>query len=203
VELKEDILDIETLQKFCCKDAEKYLLQHPFTQDGITWATNGWVAIGVPALADVPVNDLAPNMAKIKPATEPAEWFEIPAIDVHSCSVCHGEINEFECPECRGSGAVTLKNDWSVYEGIECCQCEGRGTVQICRYCSGTGVDSTGLLRVGSTQFKQNALWFIKDLPGIRIAPTGEAAVAWLKFDGGGIGYLMPAKERSNPPPVG
>lgn len=189
------------LQKFCCKDEEKVALLQPFTQDGIKWATNGWVAIGVPALADVPVNDSAPNMAKIVPATEPGEWFEIPEIDVHICKVCRGEINEFECPECRGAGSVTLENEWTQYEGIECGHCEGEGTVQMCRYCSGTGVDSKGLLRIGSAEFKQNALWLIKDLPGIRISPTGDTTAAWLKFDGEGIGYLMPGKNRSNPPP--
>jgi hypothetical protein len=189
------------MQKFCCKDAEKYAIHKPFTQDGTTWATNGWVAISVPALFGVPFNADAPDMSKVKPATEPGEWFEIPPIDVHSCKVCHGEINEFECPECKGSGTVTLKNEYTRYEGIECGQCEGEGTVQFCRYCSGTGVDAKSLVRIGCAEFKQNALWLIKDLPGIRISPTSDKTPAWLKFDGGGIGYLMPGKDRSNPPP--
>jgi hypothetical protein len=159
------------------------------------------VAIGVPALADVPANGMAPNMTKIKPKTAASEWFEIPTIDVHSCNICQGEINDFECPECKGIGVVTLKNEWTRYEGIECGQCEGDGLVHFCRYCSGTGVDSTSLINIGDAEFKQNALWLLKDLPGIRISPTGGTTAAWLKFDGGGIGYLMPGQDRSNPPP--
>jgi hypothetical protein len=188
------------LQKFCSKEIAKDALRKPFTQDGITWATNAWVAVGVPALADVPENDGAPNMGKLGKGLEPGEWFEIPAVDVHSCTNCEGEITDIECHECKGHGHVTLTNDYGrgkmIYEGIDCGSCDGEGRIEICPYCSGTGVDcEDGLLTIGPAQFKQNALWLIDGLPGIQISPTGPTTLAFLRFDGGGVGFLMPGKD--------
>lgn len=186
------------LQKFCSKDAERYGLDKPFTQGDMTWATNGWVAIGVPALPDVPGNDISPVMDKLSKPTGEEVWFDLPEISVDTCEVCQGKVVEIECYECNGHGHVTLKHDYgkghTMYEGIDCGSCDGDGTISICPYCSGTGVDAKGMLAIGPAEFKQNALWLIKDIPGIQIAPTGPTTFAYLRFDGG-RGYLMPGKD--------
>ena len=185
------------LKKYCSKDQTKYSIAEPFTQDGISWATNGWMIIGIPALPEVPVNPKAPNISRVAPNTEPQEWFDIPEVEVTPCKTCEGVINNFKCPECYGSGAVTLKNDFTVYEGIECGSCDGDGEVPFCKHCYGTGVDASGMITIGAAQFKANALYLIKNLPGIQISPTGEYTPAYLRFDGGGVGFLMPGKDHN------
>jgi hypothetical protein len=184
------------LQKYCSKDAENYGMDKPFTQGDMTWATNGWVAIGVPAISGVSENDISPIMDKLSKPGGEETWFDLPEISVDTCEVCQGKVGGIECYECKGHGHVALKHDYgkgyTMYEGIVCGSCEGEGTVSICPFCSETGVDTTkGMLIIGQAKFKQNALWMIKDLPGIQIAPTGPTTFAYLKFDGG-RGYLMP-----------
>jgi hypothetical protein len=42
--------------------------------------------------------------------------------------------------------------------------------------------------------FSIDAITLISKLPGVAIAPTGPITPAWLTFDGGGIGSLMPCR---------
>lgn len=184
------------LQKFCCKDPlKKEALAQPFTQDGITWATNGWMVIGVPALPEISENPNAPLISKVKPGQAPGQWYSVPVVDVHTCRHCNGAVTGFDCYECNGHGTVTLKNEYHEYSGIECESCDATGEVLLCKYCSGTGVDSEVMVEIGPAVFKANALHTIKDLPGIQIAPTGPTTPAYLRFDGGGVGFLMPGKD--------
>jgi hypothetical protein len=182
------------LQRFCCKDPLRAeAMGRPFTQEKTTWATNGWVAIGVPAVDAVSANPNAPYVGKVTPKTSPMEWFDIPVAEVAECEFCGGKVNDFPCPECKGHGTVTLKNDFTQYDGVECGTCDGAGEPLYCPLCSGTGVNSNELITIGTAQFKANALWLIRDLPKIQISPTGETTVAWLRFEGG-EGFLMPGK---------
>ena len=184
------------LQKFCCKNPE--LLQSmgaPFTQDGRTWATNGWVMIGVPVVDSIPENDKAPRVSKVIPKKDPVEWFDIPPLlTLKECKVCNGKIIDSPCYECGGSGYVNLRNDYSEYWNVGCASCEEEGKIPFCPNCSGTGFFAEEMVQIGNAVFAMNALYMVKDLPGIQISPTGKTTVAHLKFDDG-VGYLMPAKD--------
>ena len=180
------------LNKFCKQDGDPRL-GPPFTQNGKTWACNGWLAIGVPALRDVPVNSMAPDMTKAHPATDPDTWYGVPVVDVQPCKVCKGQVKSFTCPECNGKGIVTLQNDFSIYEP-ECNTCDGEGDVGECTHCSGTGYDSDNQTDIGPATFNDRALLLIMNLPNVQIGPTGKLTPAMIKFDGG-EGYLAPANK--------
>jgi len=182
------------LKQFCCKDPMHPNIAEPFTQGGKTWATNGFLAIGVTPIFGVRKQD-TPKMAElISKAGEPGEWYKVPAVEVQTCKHCAGVVNNCKCYECGGVGTVTLSNTYTEYSGIECGSCEGEGEVLMCRYCSGTGVDADELVTIGPAQFKANALHLLRDLPNVEISPTGAETSAHLRFDGG-IGFLMPGKD--------
>jgi len=181
------------LSKFCVKDSERHGMNHPFTQNGKTWATNGWLAIGVPERADVPANDHAPDISRCHPTTPPEVWYDIPVVDVQPCKFCKGKIKDFTCPECNGRGVVNLANYYSEYN-MDCNTCDGNGDVDECIHCAGTGYDSDKQTDIGNTTFNNRALMLIVDLPNVQIGPTGKTSPALIKFDGG-EGFLMPANK--------
>lgn len=181
------------LQKFCSKDPEKSIIQAPFNQNGKTWATNGWVAIGVPEIAGF-VSRSSPPVSSLDSA-EPEVWHDLPEVEVEDCTVCKGEVTNHPCNECNGGGTVTLRNEYSEYSGIECGTCDGEGEAPVCQYCSETGISPDKQVKIGPAWFNANAIWIIRDLPGIQISPTGETSVALLRFDGG-TGFLMPSTWR-------
>jgi hypothetical protein len=187
------------LTHFCCKNPIHLNIHTPFTQGDYTWATTGFLAIGVPVLPDVPENPSAPDMnepRKAAEASQKGEWFPVPVIDADGdCPHCKGIVVNFNCYECGGLGTVTLKNQYTEYSGIECATCEGEGEAMYCGHCLGTGKDANGLVDIGSGRFRRHALLLLRDLPNVEICPTGTESPAYLRFSGGGIGFLMPAKD--------
>lgn len=184
-------MDIETLKRFCSRDTTSTLTA-PFLQCGYLWATNGVVIIGIPSSTgekrDTP--DTTPFTINI-PETG---WLNIPEVEVAPCEFCNGKVVDIKCGECNGVGAVTLKNKWTEYDGIECGSCDGFGELHICPRCSQTGVQGKGVTLNG-VYFGANILHFIKDLPGVQICPTEPMKFAYLRFNGG-IGAIMPAIPR-------
>lgn len=185
------------LQRFCKRDGD-FRMGAPFTQNGKTWATNGWLAIGVPERDDVPANELAPKMEKAHPTAEPPDvWYGVPIVDVQTCKHCGGKIRNCTCPECNGRGYVKFSNDYTNYTN-DCDTCDGEGEIETCHFCQGTGYDSEKQTDIGGATFNNRALLLIMDLPGVQIAPTGKRSPAFIKFDGG-VGYLMPANKIGAP----
>jgi len=185
------------LEKYCCKDPERKFLSRPFTQHGITWATNGAFSVGIPSCGAPDTKDRPVDIDLVRNAAgEPGEWFGIPqGIEYRACPKCKGIALNFECYECHGHGHVTLENEFTRYSGIECGSCEGEGKVPICIPCGGTGIDNSEEVFIGGVMFLANALHTLKDLPNLEISPTGKQTPAHLRFDGGGVGFLMPGKE--------
>jgi hypothetical protein len=182
------------IQRFCSKNPMKHGLGKPFNQGGKTWATNGWVAIVVPEAEGFEDQTFPPMSSLMNAKAE--VWHDLPDVEVEECKVCGGKVADYLCNECKGAGTVTLKNEYTKYSGIECGTCEGEGDAPICKHCSETGMSSTKQVKIGPAWFNANAIWFIRDLPGVQIAPTGETTVALLRFDGG-AGFLMPSKHRN------
>lgn len=169
----------------------------PFNHGDRAYATDGHVLISVPRQEGLAEEKTYP-IAKAFPKTGPDEWFPVPAVEVQPCKYCNGKVVNYTCHECGGSGYVNLANDFHEYN-IECETCEGSGEAICCPFCNMTGVNADGLVSIGNAHFKANLLHLIKDLPNIKISPTGPITAAWLSFDGG-EGALMPAYMPSKQP---
>ena len=183
------------LKKYCCKDPMRPELSEPFTQRGVRWATNGAFSVGVPS-GEPDTKSSPVDMGMVADAARaPGEWFEIPGFEGRSCPKCKGKAENFECYECSGNGYVTLENEFTKYADLECGSCMGEGTVPVCIYCAGSGIDNEEEVIIGGVMFLANALLVLKELPGLEIYPTGKETPAFLRFSGGGVGFLMPGQE--------
>ena len=173
------------LNKFCSKDPLKFKwMAKPFTQGGISWAINGYLAIGVPIISSIPENKAAFDISKYNKSVKPAQWFNIPEIFSQKCDYCDGKGVNFKCPECNGTGK---------YWGEDCTGCDGNKKQVFCYKCIGTGVDMLPLVKINGVSFTVTMLYMIKDLPGIEVCPLSGKDPALLRFDAGGMGFIMPA----------
>jgi len=105
----------ELLQRFCSVERSRAYLCQPWTRGGYTYATNGHIAVRVPALSDVPDFKNAPDASRLwktEPtgAFIPAPHITLPKFVERQCLVCNGagvfkDIDgEDECEACWGSG---------------------------------------------------------------------------------------------------
>jgi len=134
------------LQPFCWPDNTRPKIRTPWTTNGFTYASDGWLCVRVPALPEVTRTD-GPNAARVfKDVDRLSEEGAIPLASIAipdpiPCSRCDGgRIKEFPCKECDGTGTVTYhgqhyRRDWD----IDCPACEGSPTSQ-CPDCDGLGV---------------------------------------------------------------
>ena len=197
---------IEILKKFCATDAGHINLATPFSKGEYSYATNGYILIRVPRLADVPERDDAPSTDSLFPYKDPPEWFalteiampDVAPITEKTCPDCNGIVGEegAECPECDGDGIVEFDNRYSDYE-IDCKTCDGEGKIKKCETCNSTGkieVKSLNPVAVGGAHFQLHYLLLLKELPNCKIGPAEKPmGQAPFQFDGGD-GLLMPMK---------
>jgi hypothetical protein len=176
----------------------------PFSFGLYSYATNGHVLVRVPRLADVPEWDALNEKAAVMfDGVGPdivaalAEIPDFPQPEPETCTVCKGVGKISKCPECDGDGEVMLENDYNEYE-CECQTCGGDGSVSgnatICSSCTGTGRKIvTKRITIGCTGFSSHYLTMLKELPGMKLAPTEPEKGNYFKWDDGD-GMLMPMR---------
>lgn len=159
------MITLELLQSFCAGDIRPAIMKPWTLPDGFTYATDGRIAIKVPALLAVPANPAAPQRMYDKGFLYEQEFGPLPVLPeplVKRCETCEG-TGMYECGACT------------------CEDCEGAG--DILEYIS---------IQVGTRLLSDVYLRKIALLPNPIIGLTGDARSAVrFKFDGG-EGVLMP-----------
>jgi hypothetical protein len=168
----------ETLQTFCSTDEYRSSLQNPFSIGKFTYATNGWVAIRVPRMEDVPENPLAPDIKK-------AVTFGAPATPLVLRNIAIPELRD--CLECNG-------------KGTRYCVCPDCTGTHYCDDCNGLGKHGKCVrVRVGTREFSDSVLRTLATLEGVEIESEGAPdSPAQFTFHGG-YGVVMPLAPNFKP----
>lgn len=197
-----------------CAGADHYRehLCRPHAYHGKLYASNGHIAVCVPALEGEP--DTQDSFGEsIKKLFEAANFDagmeplpDYPAMELPNCEGCGGSGKRKpleECRECRGEGFVEWDTDFHTYEA-DCKGCDGDGEVGIvggadltCERCSGSGTEHDVPVMFGATAINFRYLKLMERLPGLLVGLSEKVfpAVIPFKFDGG-AGLVMPIKPR-------
>jgi hypothetical protein len=192
---------IEKLKKFCGDSKYNEKIGTPWSAGEFTFATNGFILVRVPRLAEVPERQ---NVVSLKSVLEqnpvPSDgWVDAPGVEdlkIPACPRCKGkESNPTPCEECDGTGAVDFDNRWNSYE-FTCKSCDGDGEHGSCKKCGGTGylIDTEDSnIPIGGAEFKKIYILDLTRAFGpLRVAPhIQEGKACWLSF-AGGHALLMP-----------
>lgn len=182
-------------------DLREYLRQ-PFSQGDYIYATDGHACVRFRKQdgMDAPYSGKPANVAELfdKYRTDNfmSKFPDLP--EPEKCPACGGSGIGYKCRDCDGHGEF----DHGKHSYI-CKECDGEGSVPYgqeedqvpCWNCRGSRYRATPL-RVSRLQhFDIVLLSKLKDLPGIRFAPspTREEDAAYFVFDGG-EGLLMPIR---------
>lgn len=162
------MITIELLQNFCGTDDARVGIHKPFTQSGYTWATDGRIAVRVPAMESVPKNPLAPkNTAYVfKPFNAEKCIAAIPAFPA---------VKLVACSSCGGTGEED--------DGSECWNCEGDPLSE-----------KAEPVQCGTRKLSNILLAKMEKLPGLLIQIDGDKlSPCSFTFDGG-CGIVMPMR---------
>lgn len=166
------------LQKFAMKSGSlcEYL-ERPFSIGDYSYATNGHIMVRLPRRADIPEIDGAPKVFNVNAPLEhnatasyaTPEPFEVTAADKRECFACNGSGKEHNCPDCE----------------CECPDCDGTGAYR-----------PNQSISVHGTPVAVNYILMVLALPGAQIAaPRDKEAPIPFRFNGG-IGAVMPLREK-------
>lgn len=209
------------LKLYCSTNPNHFhSMANPWSHGEFTYATNGYIIIRIPRLADVPENDECPKVWEGDLAElftrEPAAWIDVPEVDYEGeeCERCDGTKEAYLCPECEGYGEVFLQSRFNVYEGQDCATCNGDGQLpqdewdafvkchsfkgepikEVCDGCDGTGIATCRESHdVNGVLINEKYLWMIGNLPGAKLGTFGEPDPVRFTFDGGD-GLVMPMR---------
>lgn len=160
-------MTLDELKRFCGdKDEIRWYLREPWTRDGYSWATNGHIAVRVPAIDGLQDCEKAPDVAALFAKTEPAkDWVPVPVVSMPPPGVCRW---------CQGDGKDTWDRRYK------------------CEECNGTGEAVNGVANheIGNVHFADIYLALIQ---GWEIAPNGAGSAAWIRNDDA-LGLLMPMR---------
>jgi hypothetical protein len=156
-------------------------LKRPFNLDGKSIVCSGFFMLYTnenPAFKPPKDEEWSPYINSViekieqtqcQPLATPFGFYHQP----ETCHTCQGQkrIHVKTCPECKGTGSVTLHNQHSTYIDIECQTCDASGYLvttdqppnQYCHACYGTG------------DFYQHHLKF--EILGLEIAPLKAAII--------------------------
>lgn len=187
------MLNLEAIQEFCSCNIEGRLGK-PWTKDGFTYASDGFVLLRVPALeVDPGGNGVACAQLYEKAGPMPESgWADFPPLpEPIICPKCENGEKHPPCEECDGTGEVTLSNSYSTYNEIECASCDGSGEGEECPECCGHGfIEPEQHALINGVAFKVYQLRRLAALPGSKIAPV-KGQINWVRFDGGDA-LIMP-----------
>lgn len=149
--IRDKIMNIETLKKFCTK--ERPALENPFYCEPYTYATNSRIIIRIREKFDCPVSKHNPPIVINLPwekLKENKEWLTIKKSDIlqkrdnDKCEQCSPDATKMpeKCRGCRDG------YDGYYWDTTECDRCEGTGyedtnpifPVSSCPNCFGTQV---------------------------------------------------------------
>jgi len=167
-------------------------IQHPYTRDGRTMATDGRVLIELDfELEGVPIAVTQPSHAGIFAAFEDAEWGPLPegTWPLERC-----ECENACCKECKGTGAILYFGSQDHYT-LTCPRCDGvEPFTEDCPDCNGRGyyVPGKPIAIVGGVMLNAYCINIIADLPAVEIAQNQDQyKPVYFRF-GCGRGALMP-----------
>ena len=201
-------MNLETLQKFCSQSHWKADYNSPFTYEGKTYSTDGYLLVrlegeveGVRSFSEFPYDTI--QNCFTQPLKEFSSLSQFESEEVwEECSHCEGTGKITICPECEGSGELELDSGYNFYN-VECETCGGTGQYsgldgeEDCENCDGKGVVSVRkLVAIGASNFDNRLLnKLIQNLPpDAQIAPAqepvGAAVLRWV----GGEGLIMPCR---------
>ena len=189
---------MDILKRFCSLDREQ--LTEPFSQGEFTYATDGWIAVKVPRIENVPENQFAPNMERLAWDHDSLkDWGNLPEYsleDAGPCRQCGGKKFQQTCPECNGDGEVYAETGYNEYL-CDCKTCGAEGTISAesgdtCDACAGTGKDLRTPVPWATGAINSLLLEKIRVLPGVQLSKKGDGFEAYrFRFDGGS-GMIMP-----------
>lgn len=187
------VLALDVLMRFCTDFGKQHDMSEPFTDGDYTYATNGFVAIRVPAIPSIPDNIEAPDLRGQFFGFEKVQGYvslpEFDLDDTESCPLCQGFGKLEECPDCDGDA--------------NCQTCSGLRQVPsaegiVCSNCQGTLRDLNFFVPFHQHGLKASNLALINLLPDVEIAIPGTGASQSIydsvkfRFQGG-EGVVMPA----------
>ena len=167
------------LTRFCAneRDVREYL-QRPFEIDGFVYATNGHMAVRVPA-ADYP------GQAQYTPGKHPkqiVQLFADAAADADKAQPLPIIQEPADCSLCKGTGIMP--------EHLADIEAQGP---EDCASCGGSG-KTTSVTDINGTTYADHYLYALQQiLPPFRIATRGMSKPAYIDFDGG-CALLMPCR---------
>lgn len=205
------------IEDFCADSSDEIreYLYCPFVFKGKSYASNGHIAVCVPASESSP--DSEGSFGRIISGLFEAANFDAgleplpayPAIELPKCKVCDGVGKREplqECPECRGEGFVEWDSGQHFYDA-DCKECDGDAEVRIadaedvtCERCGGAGTEMDVPVMFGETAINYRYLKLMETLPGLLVGLSGRKFpdVIPFKFDGG-VGLVMPIRPDIRP----
>lgn len=165
-------MSIIDLQRFCATERDiRVTLQTPFSRGGFVYATNGHLAVRVPA------DSYTGHCVDAEPGRHPQSIERLFA-EAFSGTIDFQPLHELpamvDCTTCMGTG---------VFDDSD----EGHDD---CYACSGSGKECNPQMLVNA-HYALHYLHLLNELPGLLIAPRGAFTMAALTFDGGQA-LLMP-----------
>jgi hypothetical protein len=162
------------LQLFCANERDiRSFLWVPFSRGGYVYATNGHLAVRVPA------DGYTGYCVDSEPGRHP-KTIERPFDEAFAGTIDFQSLHTLpamvDCNFCNGTGVIDDSD-------------EGPND---CVFCGGSGKDHNAQL-VGNAHYALHYLHLLNKLPGLRIAPRGVSTMAALTFDGGQA-LLMPVR---------
>jgi hypothetical protein len=163
---------LDDLQPFCWPDNTRPRLQTPWTREGFTYATDGFICIRVPALPEVTRTDgpVAENTFQSLDMLSEADAIPLSAIAIPEPKPCE---------TCDGGNRKEVD--------VDCEECDGAGISQ-----------EMQLVRIGDVGYQAALLRRLLTLPNVRITPDypGPGRI----FFDGGEGAIMPMRKVDSRP---
>lgn len=194
------------IEDFCADhhDIRGYLCR-PFAWCGFLYASNGHIAVRIPADGFVDTeHSIGKSCARLFETNSFENLEPLPVyatVVLPPCGPCDGTGKRKaleECEECRGEGFVEWDNDFHTY-GADCKGCDGEGEVNIgdtditCERCKGSGTNLDVPVMFGATAISYRYLKLIQDLPGLLVGLAGNTFPDAIPFTfDGGVGIVMP-----------
>lgn len=167
------------LLPFCDPNPWRYSIAKPFVQGGWWCATDGRILVCTPAYGhpeSVPSTDHNGNPGKFPNCKE-----LLGLID--KVEVWHEELPSLPtCPHCKGTGK---KN-----QPCECSECDNKHVSEH---------DCDCHVEIGNCYLATKYLLKVLTLPGVKwgvVDPASEKGIIFLRFDGGGMGGVMPLDKK-------
>lgn len=191
----------EILQQFVARKSEvREWMQSPFKTGEWVYATNGHIAVRVPAGGQELRNDAQPtiDMGKLfRAVVDRVTKIDLPALpEAEPCWLCCGSGVAYRCADCGGEG---------VSEFTDCETCGGNGQLsrhdadatsrQECFECDGSGNDRTQEVVVTDRLYARRYLAKIAALPGLAFHQTPDRSEPAFFTFSGGEGLLMPLRK--------